>query len=155
MVKERIRTFLDEQGVAYEVLRHPRDFTARQTAEDTHTPLPEFAKTVFLCIDDEYAMAVVSADDRISEQKLRLALQAGSVELADEDEIKNLCPDCEVGAAPPFGKLYNLPVYVSPQLAAADEITFNAGTHEDAIRMRFEDFRRAVEPEVVPVARHD
>lgn len=152
---DRLREYLDERQVDYTVVRHRRDFTARETAADTRTPPAEFAKTVFLCIDRRYAMAVLRADDFVSEEKLRLALRAEAVELADEDEILDLIPDCEVGAAPPFGNLWDLPVYASPALADDETITFNAGTHEDAIRMAFADWKHLVRPEVVPLARHD
>jgi Ala-tRNA(Pro) deacylase len=152
---ERVRALLDENGVKYEVIHHRKDFTARDTALDTHTPPAEFAKTVFVCIDREFAVAVLPANDMLSETKLNLALEASGVELATEDEIRGLCPDSELGAAPPFGNLYGLPVYVSPALEADEHITFNAGTHEDAIRIAYTDFKRIVEPQVVPLARHD
>lgn len=152
---ERVRSFLDERGVKYEVIHHRKDFTARDTALDTHTPPAEFAKTVFVCIDREFAVAVLPADDMVSETKLQLGTGGQGVELATEDEIRSLCPDCELGAAPPFGNLYGLPVFVSPALEADETITFNAGTHEDAIRIAYADFKRIVEPQVVALARHD
>jgi Ala-tRNA(Pro) deacylase len=152
---ERVRSFLEESGVKYEVIHHKEDFTAGQTALDTHTPPAEFAKTVFVCIDREFAVVVLPADDMVSETKLKLGVGAQRVELATEDEIRDLCPDCELGAAPPFGNLYGLPVYVSLALEADEQITFNAGTHQDAIRIAYADFKRIVDPQVVALARHD
>jgi Ala-tRNA(Pro) deacylase len=152
---ERVRGFLEENGVKFEVIHHGKDFTARETALDTHTPPAEFAKTVFVCIDGDFAVAVLPADDMVSVTKLRLSVGARGVELATEDEIRDLCPDCELGAAPPLGNLYGLSVYVSPSLEADEQITFNAGSHEDAIRIAYVDFKRLVEPQVVALARHD
>ena len=116
----RLESFLDEHRVSYETIHHRKDYTARETAEDTHTPAKEFAKTVFLCIDGRYAMAVLPASEFISSKKVRRSLGAGEVRLATEGEVREACPDCDVGAAPPFGNLYNLPVYVSPALAKHD-----------------------------------
>ena len=154
-IGERLRKHLDENGVAYETIHHRADFTAQDAARDTHTPPAEFAKTVFLAIDGGFAIAVLPADDLVSEEKLRLALGASGVELATEDEIREICPDSELGAAHPFGNLYGLPVYVSPALEEDETITFNAGTHEDAVRIAYRDFKRLAEPQVLPLARHD
>lgn len=151
----RLHKLLDETGVEYEVIHHRTDHTAQQTAWDTHTPPADFAKTVFVSIDGSYAMAVLPANDLVSEEKLRLSLSAGNVRVAGEDETEDLCPGCAIGAAPPFGNLWGLAVYASPSLAGDELITFNAGSHQDAIRMRWVDYARLVEPEVVPLARHD
>ena len=154
-IAKELHRYLEEKGVAYEVIHHKPDFTARDTALDTHTPPEEFAKIVFLAVDGSFAVAVLPATDFVSEVKLRLAIGAGGVELASEDEIRGLCPDCDLGAAHPFGNLYGLPVYVSPSLEEDETITFNAGTHEDALRIRYADFKRLTAAQVVPLARHD
>ncbi len=150
-----LRDFLDDQKIDYEVVHHHTDHTARQTAWDTHTPPNEFAKTVFVWIDDVLSMAVVPADQAVSEHKLALALQSAPVRLAAEEEFEGVCDDCEIGAEPPFGNLYDLPVYASSALGESEHITFNGGTHQEAVRMSYRDFIRLVEPQVVPLARHD
>ena len=151
----KLKEFLEENGVDYEVIHHKTDYRARETARDTHTPQGEFAKSVFLLIDDQHAMAVVPASRDVAIGKLRDAVGAGEVRLASEDEFERLCPDCEVGAAPPFGNLYDLPVYVSKSLAADEQITFNAGSHSEAVRMSYRDFERLVKPRVLAVCKHE
>jgi len=151
-VPDRIHALLDERQVGYEVVEHKPDHTALQTAWDTHTPSREFAKTVFVEVDGECAMAVLTASEQLSVQRLRASVAATSVRLLDEGEIDKICPDCELGAAPPFGNLYGVPVFVSPRLCEDDTITFNGGTHREAIRMRYEDFERLVLPRVVSMA---
>jgi Ala-tRNA(Pro) deacylase len=91
-------------------------------------------------------MAVAPAVYRLDLEKVRAHLGSGYVRLADESAMSMLCPDCEVGAMPPFGNLYDLPVFVDPTLAADEFITFNAGTHEQAVRMRYADYERLVQP---------
>ncbi len=151
----RFRHYLDDAGVPYEMIRHERDIHARVTAEHTHTLPEDFAKSVFLVIDEKPALAVVPASKEVALSKVRKALGAGSVRKALESEIEKICPDCEVGAAPPFGPLYDLPVYVSLSISHDEKITFNGGDHEHAFRMRFDDFERLVKPAVLRLCKHD
>ena len=143
---ESITAFLDAQHVPYEVLHHRTDYTAQETAADTHTPGREFAKTVILDVGAGHAMAVVPALYKVDLEKIRQSVGTRQVSLASEQEMSDLCPDCDVGAEPPLGNLYDMPVYVDPTLERDETITFNGGTHEDAIRMQYEDFKRLVHP---------
>jgi Ala-tRNA(Pro) deacylase len=154
-ISKKLKEFLSKERVHYEKVHHPTDYTARETAADTHTPNKEFAKTVFLRIDGSYAMAVLPADEFVSFKRVRGELDAEEVRLATEPESRRLCPDCDVGAAPPFGNLYDLPVYVSTEIAEDERITFNAGSHEEAIRLPYRDFERLVHPRVIPLSKHD
>jgi Ala-tRNA(Pro) deacylase len=154
-VSEKLRRYLDQNGVSYEIIHHPEDYRARDTAIDTETPAREFAKTVFLSIDGSYAMAVLPASEYVSSERVRRALGASEVVLAPESASKEICPDSEIGAAPPFGNLYGIPVYVSRSLTRDERITFNAGSHTEAIRMAFRDYERLVKPHVVGIARDD
>jgi Ala-tRNA(Pro) deacylase len=83
------------------------------------------------------------------------AIGADDVRLASEAEMENLLPDCEVGAAPPFGELFELPTYASPLLAEDEQITFNAGTHRDAVRMAWADYERLVRPRIEHLSHHE
>jgi Ala-tRNA(Pro) deacylase len=148
MATERLTTALRQRGIAYEVLPHARDATASEAARDTHTPGAAFAKCVVLEADGRRALAVVPATRRIDLRRASVALRADLVTLADETVLEQLFPDCQVGAEPPFGNLYHLPVYVDPQLGRHERITFNAGRHDEAIRLRYADFVRAVEPRI-------
>jgi Ala-tRNA(Pro) deacylase len=74
------------------------------------------------------------------------------VELAREEDFAKLFPGCELGAEPPFGNLYNLPVYVDISLREDAEIVFNAGTHTETIRMAYADFEAIVKPIVAPLS---
>jgi Ala-tRNA(Pro) deacylase len=66
--------------------------------------------------------------------------------LASEVEFKGLFPDCQIGTMPPFGNLYEVPVYVDQLLAEDEEIVFEAGTHLGAIKLRYRDFADLVHP---------
>jgi Ala-tRNA(Pro) deacylase len=111
----------------------------------------ELAKTVVLWAGEQMILAVLPAPNHVKLDKLGAEL-GKSLRLASEQEFSSRFPDCEPGAMPPVGSLYNLPVYVDQSLAADQAIVFNAGTHHDAIRMRYDDFVRLVKPKICSFA---
>lgn len=141
-----IHEFLREAQVPYAVVPHRPAFTALEEAAASRVPSRDWAKVVSCFIDGEPVEAVVPAPSFVNLERL-LALAGGhEIRLADEPELRRLFPDCEIGAMPPLGPLYGQTVFVDARLAAEDEIAFNAGTHEDAIAMRWSDFVRIVDP---------
>ncbi len=139
LLTNRLTEYLDATGVAYEIVHHRLDFSAQHTAADTHTPGRAFAKPVVLKTARGFVLAVIPAHLKIDFGKAHDLLGPDTV-LADEADIATLFPDCEVGAEPVIGHLYGLPVYLAPDFTEDAFITFNGGTHHEAIRMRYEDF---------------
>jgi Ala-tRNA(Pro) deacylase len=147
----RLKGFLDENLIPYSVMTHTTAYTAQGAAATMQISANELAKTVVLWAGEEMILAVLPAPNRVRLDKLAAEL-GSSVRLATEQEFSSLFPDCELGAMPPFGSLYNLAVYVDESLAADDAIVFNAGTHRDAIRIRYDDFVRLTKPRVCSFA---
>ena len=145
----KLRNYLDDNNVEYMTISHSPAYTAQRIAELTNTPGKELAKTVIVKMDDKFAMAVLPASRRVDLDHLKSAVGASEVVLASESEFKNLFPDCEVGAMPPFGNLYDMGVYVSEQLTDDEDIAFNAGSHTELVRMSYQDFANLVTPQVV------
>jgi len=145
MPVQKLKAFLDENGVNYAVIQHSRAFTAQEIAELTHTPGKELAKTVMAVIAGKVAMIVIPASHRV-DFKCLSEVAGTSVELADEGDFVELFPNCDMGAMPPFGNLYDMPVYVSETLAEDESIAFSAGTHSEVIRLEYADFERLVNP---------
>lgn len=142
----KLLEYLDAMRVDYDLLYHPQAYAARETAVKAHVPARLFAKTVMVRLDGMMAMAVLPSDHKVNFNLLRLAAGADTITLALEDEFHARFPDCELGAMPPFGNLYDMDVYVDPQLGAAESITFNAGTHTETVTMAYEDFADLVQP---------
>lgn len=147
---ERVRQLLLSRGIAYQTRTHPLAYTAQEVAATEHIPGKEIAKPVVLKVDGRMVMAVLPGTKRVSLEKAKEAFD-GEVALAKEEEFARLFPDCERGAEPPFGNLYDLPVYLDSQLES-EHITFNAGTHTETIRMALDDYRRLVNPTTVDIA---
>ena len=150
-ISTRLQKFLDENHVSYSMMPHTTTYTAQGTAATMKISGKELAKTVVLRADEETILAVLPAAPHANLRKLANLL-GKPLRLATEQEFSSLFPDCELGAMPPFGSLYNLPVYVDESLAADEEIVFNAGTHRDAVRMRYADFARLAKPIVCSFA---
>ncbi|XAM00801.1 YbaK/EbsC family protein [Phycisphaeraceae bacterium D3-23] len=151
----RLTRFLDRQGVSYYRRPHQRDYRAKQTARHCETPPQQFAKTVVLNADGSQLIAVLPANEYLDLDLMRQQLGVRSLELLPEHSIMSLFPDCEIGAEPPFGNLYGIPVYVSPHLAETSSIVFNAGTHDEAVEIAFTAFHRLVHPIVIPMTTDD
>lgn len=141
-----IHDFLRRAHVPYVVLPHNAAFTAQEEAAAVHVPGREWAKVVICFVDDEPIEAVLPATLTVNLDRLRALARGGTIRLADELDLESLFPDCEPGAMPPLGPLYGQSVFVDVALAEVDEIVFNAGTHTDAIRMRWPDFAASVRP---------
>lgn len=152
-VTASVQEFLRQANVAYSVFPHLPAYTAQEDAAVTHVPGRDWAKAVICFADDEPIQAVVPADLIVNFDKLALLAGADTIRLAREDELAWLFPDCEPGAMPPLGPLYKQRVFVDEALAAEKQIVFNAGTHADAVRMRYDDFAAITKPIVGSFAR--
>lgn len=147
-VSNRVKKFLDENNATYEHLEHAPVYTAQEVAQAIRTPGKEVAKTVILRDDQGFAMAVLPATRKVDLDALRRAAGRPELRLANESEFKNLFPNTEIGAMAPFGNLYDVPVFVDQSLREDESITFNAGTHADALRMPYAVYERLVSPVV-------
>ena len=141
-----IHDFLRDAHVPYVVMPHPAAFTAQEEAAVTHVSGRGWAKTVVCFADGEPVEAVLPATLTVNLDRLRELARASTVRLASEQELNQLFPGCEAGAMPPLGPIYGHDVFVDVALAAEDDIVFNAGTHTEAIRMRWPDFVATVRP---------
>ncbi|HHT9114250.1 MAG: YbaK/EbsC family protein [Planctomycetes bacterium] len=146
---QKLKEFLDSHNVKYVTISHSRAFTAQETAASAHVPVKELAKTVMVKIDGKMAMAVLPASSKVDFDLLKKATRAATIEIASEKEFKNLFPDCEIGAMPPFGNLYGMEVFVAKSLTEDREIAFNAGSHRELVKLAYKDFEQLVKPKVI------
>lgn len=137
--------------IPYEILPHAKAFTARMAAAAEHIGRQQQAKVVMVSTPEKPAMAVLPADRKLDLRKLRKLIHE-PVSLQTEAEFASIFPDCEPGTMPPFGNLYGVATYVDQHLAEEDYIVFEAGTYTDAIKIRYQDYERAVQPVVADLA---
>jgi Ala-tRNA(Pro) deacylase len=141
-----IHEFLREARVPYTVVPHPPAYSAQEEAAAVHVPGRDWAKVVACFVDGRPVQAVVPATMTVDLDRLAMLARAEIIRLAREDELRDLFPECEAGAIPPFGPLFGQDVYVDVSLAGEQEILFSAGSHSEAIQMRWSDFVASVRP---------
>jgi len=146
---QKLKEFLDSHNIKYVVISHSRAFTAQETAASAHVPVKELAKTVMVKIDGKMAMAVLPASSKVDFDLLKKVIGSGKVEIASEKEFKDMFPECEIGAMPPFGNLYGMEVFVAKTLTEDREIAFNAGSHRELVKLTYKDFEKLVKPKVI------
>ena len=149
MPSQLLKEFLDENDIKYVSIMHSMAFTATDIAKSVHIPSRELAKTVIIRVDDELAMAVIPANYKLDLNILKQTLDTQNIELAKEAEFTSRFTDCEVGAMPPFGCLYDMNVYVAESLSEDEKIAFNAGSHLEVLQMDYKDFENLVKPRFI------
>lgn len=144
--------YLDKNSVRYRVITHSPAFTAQGIAALAHVPGQELAKTVIIKADEEFAMAVLPASFRVDLKAFKQQAGFKTAEIAAEDDFRDRFPECETGAMPPFGNLYGVRTFADESLTGDQEITFNACSHRELIRMTWQDFQRLVRPQIIRFA---
>jgi len=145
----QLKEFLDKKKVKYVTIRHSTAYTAQEIAASAHVKGRNMAKTVIVKVDGKIALAVLPAKYQVDFKQLKKGCAASSVKLAKEEEFSHLFPGCETGAMPPFGNIYNLPVYADESLRKDEEIAFNACSHTELIQITYKDFERLVKPKIL------
>ncbi len=153
-ISKKIKAYLDENEVNYDVAEHPLAYTAAEVADSQHIPGKQMIKAVIVKCGDEYMMCVLPAIYLVDFDKLKNVIGKENLRLAEEDELTHLFPDYDVGAEPPFGHLYGLQVYADKILEEDEDVVFNAGTHTDVVKLKFQDFKRLVNPIIASIGTH-
>lgn len=153
MPLQKLMDYLEENQVKFTRIIHSTGYSAQVIAHRAHISGNVLAKTVILKnTDGKFLMAVVPANYQVDLEKLS-AIHGEQLELATEEEFEKLFPGCETGGMPPFGNLFDMPVYISDSLGQTEEIAFNAGNHRELLQMSFEDFTRLVKPKTADFSR--
>jgi len=153
-IAKKLKAYLDNEKINYQILEHSLAYTAMEIAGSQHIPGRQVIKSVIVKADNTLVMCVLPAIHYIDLYKLKDLLKAKNVELASEEDLAKQFPEFEVGAEPPFGNLYNLPVYADKVLEVDEDIVFNAGTHTDMIKMKWKDYQRLANPKMVDLGIH-
>lgn len=154
MVLKKLENYLEQNNVWYKKITHPRTYTAQETAASAHIKGKELAKIVMIKMDGETALAVLPAYLKVDFKRIKQISGAKKIKLAMEADMADTFPDCTIGAMPPFGNLYQIPVYADSILESDKDIAFNAGSHMELIKMHFKDFNKLVHPIIHNIHRH-
>jgi Ala-tRNA(Pro) deacylase len=152
MVPEQIVRHLESSRVPFVVRHHRHAVSAQELAAAVHVSGYRVAKSVLVSVDGQPMIAVLPAADIVDTDRLAAALQAQRVLLMRESEFAGLFKGCDLGAEPPLGSLYGLPVVVDRSLARSQPLIFRGGSHEEALEMRYEDYAQLEHPRLADFA---
>jgi len=137
-----LKRFLDDRGIAYQVMTHAPTSSAIETAAVTHVSGNRIAKAVLLTDDhDMFIMAVLPANHHLELRALcdRLGVK---LRFAREAEMVKVLADCELGAIPAMGPAYGLRVVWDDALKSAGDVYFEGGDHMSLVRISGPDFMK-------------
>lgn len=143
-IARRLRWYLEQSGLPYDVLPHAHTASSLETAHVAHLEPQKLVKPVLLEDERGYVMAVVPATSRVDLARLSEQMHR-ELELASEREIADLFADCDRGALPPLGTPYRIPTVYDDTIADLPDVFFEAGDHEDVVHMRAADFLHLLE----------
>jgi Ala-tRNA(Pro) deacylase len=150
----QVLEYLKKAGIKYEQREHKPTFSAQQMAAVEHEPGRFVVKPVLVRVDGKYVMCVLAACHKVDLGALKKELGAKSVELAEEQEMGHIFGNCELGAEPPFGNLYDIPTIMDKALEGDDHIMFQAGEHDKAIVLKMDDYRKLAKPKILEFSYH-
>jgi Ala-tRNA(Pro) deacylase len=143
-IAKTVKWFLDSHNLSYEVIQHPHTSSSEETADAAYIWEDQLAKSVVLEDERGYVMAVLPASHRVDLKKLRRKMHR-KLELATETELAEIFRDCEIGAVPPLGPAYGVPVVYDDRLGKLGTVYFEAGDHEDLVYMGGPEFMSLLE----------
>lgn len=138
-IATRVADYLAEQDVDYEVIDHPHSACSAESAQLAHVPGDRIAKSVVLGDDRGYLLAVLPASCKLDLSEVHRQTNR-DLGLVTEYELDALFDDCEPGAVPPLGNIYDLDTIVDENLVEQSDIYFEAGDHERLIHVSAETF---------------
>lgn len=139
MIFSKIKELLDKNNIKYELKHHEPLFTSEQAARVRGDSLKQGAKSIVMKSKDKYFLIVISGAKRINSKKLKKILNVKSLSFISEEELEKIT-GLKTGAIPPFGSVLDLQTYVDKSLLENKEISFNAGSRTDSIKMKSKDY---------------
>lgn len=152
---DRIKELLDENQIEYKFYEHP----AVRTSVEAASIRPEYrlaqgAKSLLVKLypregEPYFAQCVLPGDQQLDAKKLCTNLDIKRMRFMNQGEADTLTDGIEFGGIPPFGNLWQIPVYADPIMRNEETIIFNAGDRSVSIAMRQSDWETIVQPTLV------
>ncbi|MFA6518828.1 MAG: aspartate--tRNA ligase [Candidatus Shapirobacteria bacterium] len=144
---DRLLAFLDDKQIVYRHLTHAETRTSEESAQARGTKLEQGAKALVMFADTKPALVVLSAASKLDNAAFKKQFKVSDLRMATPAEVKAVS-GAEIGAVPPFGNLFNVPVYVDEGLLQNEEIAFNAGLLTASVIIKAKDFVTLVVPQI-------
>lgn len=142
---EKIKQLLNGNNIKYKLFKHKPVFTSEEAAKIRNTDLKQGAKALIMFADDKPIMIVLSANLKVDTKKFKETNKISDLRMAKPEEVKQVT-NVEIGAVPPFGNIFSIPLYVDRRLGENEQIVFNAGSHTQSIMMSYKDYKKVAQP---------
>jgi Ala-tRNA(Pro) deacylase len=139
-IARKLQDYIDSEGIDYDTVPHHRTATSSQSALAARVPGNKLAKSVVVHHEMGYVLAVVPSTHRIELSTLQDVMNK-RLGLASEEEVSSLFADCDIGAVPPVGSAYDVPVILDESLGSASDVYFEGGDHETLVHVSGLNFR--------------
>lgn len=139
-IARKLQDYIAGKGIRYDTVAHHRTSTSSQTAQAAHVPGRRLAKSVLLHHETGYALAVVPSSHRVELGRLQAVIDK-RLGLASEDEVCQIFNDCDIGAVPPVGAAYDVPVILDESFNEDGDVYFEGGDHRTLVHVSGGDFR--------------
>jgi aspartyl-tRNA synthetase len=136
---------LKKHNIPYKSYTHAPVHTSEEAAKVRDTPLSWGAKAIVMYADDKPVMVVVAGDTKIDSKFFKTAFGVKDLRMATAEEVLTVT-SVPIGAVPPFGHIFNIPLYMDEKIQANDTVVFNAGLHERSIQLNEKDFEKIAKP---------
>lgn len=143
-ISPTLHRFLEQKQVKYDLIPHQRTGSSMETAEAAHVSGNSLAKAVILKDPERYIMVVIQSSEHVDLAELKRRL-GHAFEMATEAELGEVFVDCALGAVPPVGAAWGVDVYLDECLLEQEQVFFEAGDHEDLVRVTRDDFMHLME----------
>lgn len=144
-VFSKIKSLLDQNKIEYKLLVHKPVFTSEDAAKIRGSSLKHGAKALIMKADKQPIMIVVPGDKKIDTSTFRKLYKIRDLEMAKPEEVEHIS-GVKIGAVPPLGNLFKIPLYFDKTIVDNKTIFFNAGSHSKSISMKGSDLEKVTKP---------
>lgn len=131
--------------VSVKVLEHEPVYTSADAAGKRGTSLEEGLKAILLYADEKPIMVAVVGNTKIDMGRLKKLFGFRDVRMATPEEVIAVT-SVPIGAVPPFGFLFSIPLYIDERVRKQSSVVFNAGLHTKSLRVKESDYELVEKP---------
>jgi len=144
-VYARIIATLKGNDVQFEPYEHEAVKTSEEAAKIRNTPLHSGAKALVMYADEKPVMITIAGDRKVDTKAFKELYGVRDLRMATPEEVTKVT-GVVIGAVPPFGHIFNIPLYMEKSLVDNEKINFNAGLHTKSISMSEKEYEAVAHP---------
>jgi len=135
-IPKKIINFLEKAKIKYEPIKHRTVYTAFDKAATLKVPQKIIGKTLVIKLDNLPALALIPANKNLDMQSLKKITKTKKIDFIKEAWMKKKLKGVKIGAVPPFGNLWGLPMFIDRSLINSPKIIINSGDYNFSIKLK-------------------